>query len=191
MSTQTVRKISRPARLGAFVVATMFAVGIGGGVLAQDPTPDPSAIVTHPAHIHVGSCAELDPNPLAPLNDVGPQMKDDELPSSEDIKGSLAAAPVEYSKTEDIEVSFDDLLAEAHAINVHESAQAPQNYIACGDIGGPVIDDKLWIGLLPQNGSGYAGVAQIEKDGDDKVTVTVYLIAGVGGEPAMESTPTA
>jgi hypothetical protein len=192
MGTATVRNVSRRVRLSAFVVACVFAVGIGGGALAQDPTPDPNAIVTHPAHIHVGSCAELDPNPKAPLNDVGPQMKDDdELPTSEDIKGSLGAASVEVSKTEDVEVSFDDLLNEAHAINVHESAQAIENYIACGDIGGPVIDDKLWIGLLPQNNSGYAGVAQIEKDGDDQVTVTIYLVGGLAGEPGAPATPTA
>src|SRR5687768_2198123 len=127
-----VKKIGRRTQFSAFIVASLLAVGVAGGALAQDPTPDPAAIVTHPSHIHMGSCAELDPNPKVPLNDVGPQMKDDdEMPSSEDIKGSLTASPVEMSVTEDGEVSFDDLFAEAHAINVHESAQAPQNYIAC------------------------------------------------------------
>src|SRR3990170_1521340 len=128
-----VTKVGRRARFSALIVASMLALGVAGGALAQDPTPDPAAIVTHPSHIHLGTCAELDPNPKVSLNDVGPQMKDDdELPTSEDIKGSLTASPVEMSETEDAEISFDDLFAEAHAINVHESAQAPQNYIACG-----------------------------------------------------------
>jgi len=183
------RRVSRPVRLSAVIVATMFAVGITGGVLAQDETPTPNTIVTHPAHIHVGSCSNLDPNPMAPFNDVGPQMKDDKLPTSEDMKGSLTAAPVEYSQTEDVEASFDDILAEAHALNVHESAQNAENYIACGDIGGAVIDDTVTIGLQEQNGSGYTGVAIIEKDGDDHVKVTVYLTKVTEAAPTPEASP--
>jgi hypothetical protein len=174
------------------VIAGLLSLGVAGGVVAQDPTPDPAAIVTHPAHIHKGTCAELDPNPLVPLSDVGPQTKDEgELPTSEDLKGSLSAAPVEFSYTE-AEFSFDDLFEEAHAINVHESSAAPQNYIACGDIGGPVIDDQLLMGLRGQNDSGYTGVALIEKDGDDNIKVTISLVppAMDAEVPAEEATPT-
>lgn len=185
------KKTGRPAWLSAAVVGSMLAVGVAGGVVAQEQTPTPVAIVTKPAHVHMGSCAELDPNPLVPLDDVGPQMKDDELPSAEDIKGSLTAAPVEVSETEDLDVKFDDLFTEAHAINVHESAQNVDNYIACGDIGGPVIDDKVIIGLTQQNNSGYAGIAIIEKDGDDNSKVTVYLSTGLMGDAAAPvGTPT-
>ena len=174
------------------IIASLFAIGMAGGVLAQDETPEEGAAVTHPAHIHAGTCAELDPNPLAPLNNVGPQTNDDgELPEAEDIRGSLTAAQVEVSETEDVEASFDDILDAAHAINVHESDQNPQNYIACGDIGGPVIDDKLTIGLQEQNDSGYCGIAIIEKDGDDQVKVTVYLTsAPAGDEVVPDATPT-
>lgn len=166
----------------------MLAVGAFGGVLAQDEAPE--GVITHPAHVHMGSCAELDPNPQFPLDNVGPRVNDDgELPPPEDIKGSLTAAPVEYSETE-IEASFDELLESAHAINIHESDQNIQNYIACGDIGGPVLDDKVFIGLLPQNNSGYSGVAELEKNGDDKVNVKVYLFSGVSSEtPPATPTP--
>jgi hypothetical protein len=181
---------SLAARLGAFLVAAVLAIGFGGGVFAQDPTATVEGVVTHPSHIHKGSCAELDPNPAFPLNDVGPRLKDDEMPPAEDIKGSLTAAPVEISETEEIEVNFDDIFTEAYAINVHESAQNIQNYIACGDIGGPVIDDKVYIGLQEQNDSGYSGIALIEKDGDDNIKVTVYLTRGLGGDVAPEATPT-
>ncbi|HEX5991685.1 MAG TPA: cupredoxin domain-containing protein, partial [Thermomicrobiales bacterium] len=61
-----------------------------------------------------------------------------------------------------------------HALNVHESAEAIQNYIACGDIGGRVIDGDLVIGLRELNGSGHHGVAVLEGD-DDGTDVTVYL----------------
>jgi len=192
MGITTVRNVSRPARLGAFVVASLFAIGVAGGAFAQETTPNPNTIVTHPAHIHAGSCADLDPNPKAPLNDVGPRLTgDDELPASEDIKGSLDAMPVEISESENVEISFDDMLGESHALNVHESAQNPQNYIACGDIGGAVIDDKVMFGLHDQNDSGYSGIAIIEKDGDDQVKVTVYLSRAPETEAEPDATPTA
>jgi hypothetical protein len=185
--------MSQRSRSHRFItgLAAVFAialVGVAAPALAQDATQTPQATVTHPAHVHKGSCAELDPNPAYPLDNVGPRLKDDELPPAEDIKGSLTAAPIEVSETE-IEVSLDDLLVEAHAINVHESDQNIQNYIACGDIGGPVIDDKLYIGLVSLNGSGYAGVAELEGDGDN-TNVKIYLGRDLGGLP-VDGTPAA
>ena len=180
------------ARLSAFVAATVLAIGFAGSVFAQDPTPTPEAIIAHPAHIHKGSCADLDPNPAYPLDNVGPRLTDDDkLPDPEDVKGSTTAAPVEVSETDSIDVKFDDLFTEAYAINVHESDQNIQNYIACGDIGGPVLDDKVFIGLVEQNNSGYSGIAIVEKDGDDHSKVTVYLTRGLaGGTVTPDSTPT-
>jgi hypothetical protein len=178
------------ARVSAFAVAAVLSVGFAGAVIAQDPTETADSIVTHPAHIHVGSCADLDPNPAFPLNNVGPRLKDDELPAAEDIKGSLSAAPVEYSETGDIDVKFSDIFETAHAINIHESDQNVQNYIACGDIGGAVIDDKVYVGLAEQNGSGFFGIAVLEDDGDDKTKVTIYLTRGADEAVAPEATPT-
>jgi hypothetical protein len=65
-----------------------------------------------PAHIHKGSCANLDPNPLIPLSDV--------------VNGK--------SETE-IEVSMATLTS-GHAVNVHKSAADLATYVSCGDIKG-------------------------------------------------------
>ena len=65
----------------------------------------------HPAHIHLGSCADLDPNPAFPLEDV--------------VDGR--------SKTT-VEVDVADLTADEYAINVHESPENVANYVACGDV---------------------------------------------------------
>ena len=65
----------------------------------------------HPAHIHQGSCADLDPNPAFPLEDV--------------VDGR--------SKTT-VEVDVADLSADEYAINVHESPENAANYVACGDV---------------------------------------------------------
>ena len=174
----------------AVVMIAILGFGvIGTAAVAQDETETADEIITHPSHVHVGSCAELDPNPAYPLESVGPRLtEDDELPNPEDIKGSLTANAVEYSQTE-IDVNLDDLLAEAHALNVHESDQNVGNYIACGDIGGPVLDDKLYIGLMEQNDSGYHGIATFEKKDDDKTEVTVYLFSTAPME--QEATPEA
>jgi hypothetical protein len=164
----------------------LLALGFGVGVtLAQNATED--AVVTHPAHIHDGSCAELDPNPAAPLNDVAPRGYDlEEGTISDDIevRGSLTAAPVEFSESE-AEISFDDVLETGHAINVHESNEHPEVYIACGDIGGPVLDDKLYVALQELNDSGYSGIAILEEADDDKTKVTIYLAI----PSAAEGTP--
>jgi hypothetical protein len=68
----------------------------------------------HPAHIHNGTCDDLDPNPLYPLTTV------DENGTSET----------------DVPYTLEDLLATPTAINLHESDTNLGTYIACGNITG-------------------------------------------------------
>jgi hypothetical protein len=74
----------------------------------SNPPADPQ-----PAHIHEGTCAELNPEPAFPLTNV--------------MGGS--------SET-DVEIGLDDLLggATSYAINVHKSEAEADVYVACGDI---------------------------------------------------------
>ncbi len=53
------------------VTAGLFIAG-GVGSAAQDTTPGGGSVHAHPAHIHLGTCSELDPNPAFPLTDVAP-----------------------------------------------------------------------------------------------------------------------
>ncbi len=136
---------------------------------AQDDTAD-----VHPAHIHEGTCDNLDPNPAYPLSNVGLDMLEDGTPTvGEEMVGAASAIPIESSVTT-VDVALDDLLAEDYAINVHESLENAENYIACGDIGGMMMGDNLVIGLAEQNDSDEAGVALLEPNGDQTV-VTVFL----------------
>ena len=64
-----------------------------------------------PAHIHEGTCADLDPTPKYPLNDVA--------------AGSSNTV---------IEVTLDELTADPHAVNIHKSAAEAAVYVACADI---------------------------------------------------------
>ena len=65
----------------------------------------------HPAHIHNGTCANLDPTPLYPLATIQGGM------SSTTVPAAIA-----------------DLTSGQKAINVHRSQSDMQTYVACGDI---------------------------------------------------------
>jgi hypothetical protein len=65
-----------------------------------------------PAHIHKGSCAELDPTPEYPLEDV-----------------------VDGESSTHLDVSLDELRDGEFAINVHKSAAELETYVACGVVG--------------------------------------------------------
>jgi hypothetical protein len=172
--------------IGAIALVSLGT--LGATAFAQDATQTPTVVTTHPSHVHTGPCTDPDPNPAYPLNNVGPRTDDDgNPPKPEDIKGSLTSNPVEVAETK-IDAKLDDLLAEANAIDVHASDQDISTIIACGDIGGPVIDDKLVLGLQQESGSGYTGVAILEKDGDS-TKITVYLVYDSGQAPDS-GTPT-
>ena len=179
--------------LGMVGAGALLVTGVlGSGALAQDDNP---AAVGHPAHIHAGSCDELDPNPLVPLADVTvPLVGDDEdqAPTSEDIKGAIDQPLVEISENDDLDtdVTFDELFETSHAINVHESAENIDVYIACGDIGGVVADDEVYIPLYTLNDSGYFGIAKISKDGDG-FDVEITLAQPKEGAPEASATPAA
>lgn len=156
-----------------------MAIGIGGasGVMAQSSTPANG----HPAHIHAGTCADFDPSPVVGLYNllpVGVERDDDgEVAETPERRGTLTAAEVTYSETDDIEFGWDTMLGEPHVIVVHESEDHMDTYIACGDIGGVVFDDgdEMVIALHPVGDSGFNGIAFLSADDDDEVDVEVYL----------------
>lgn len=98
-------------------------------------TPGPAG-VDQPAHIHEGTCANLNPKPAFPLSPVR-----------------------DGRSTTTVNVKLTDLLAKPFAINVHKSAQEISVYVACGEIvaalprtGGEQTAFPLWAGLLIAGG---------------------------------------
>ncbi|WP_376791522.1 LPXTG cell wall anchor domain-containing protein [Thermoflexus sp.] len=98
-------------------------------------TPGPAG-VDQPAHIHEGTCANLNPKPTFPLSPVR-----------------------DGQSTSTVNVKLTDLLAKPFAINVHKSAQEVSVYVACGEItavlprtGGEPTTFPLWAGLLIAGG---------------------------------------
>jgi hypothetical protein len=177
------------SRLGGFgqlatglVMVGALALGGAGLVVAQDDAEEPD--VSHPSHIHAGTCDDLDPNPAAPLNNVEPRLEDSDDENANQPEGVLTAPRVLYAESDDVDLSWDDMMATSHAINIHLSDEEISTYIACGDIGGVVVDDELIIALEPQNDSGYHGIAVLDKDDDGNVDVQVYLAEPVGESDA-------
>jgi len=81
-------------------------------VIELDNSP---ADVEQPAHFHAGSCADLDPEPLAPLQDVVNGV-------SENLIGAT------------IDEVFEISAQAGLAINVHKSYDEVEVYVSCGDI---------------------------------------------------------
>ncbi len=190
--------------LASFAVAAALA-GNFGGASAQDE------MASHPAHIHEGTCDDLNPKPLFPLTNVSemglmegmmggtPEADNAAMETSEPM-GAETAFGVETSYTL-VEASLEDIVEGGHAINIHESKENVENYITCGDIGGriatgPEMDEggTLIVGLGELNDSGYTGIAVLEGKGD-QTEVVIYLAEGLtGGTGAAdeeEATPAA
>ena len=163
---------------------------ITGGVAssrAQDASPmADGGAVAMPAHIHNGTCANLDPNPLYPLADlVFPEEAS--AMASPVAAGATTAIPSAHSTTI-VMATLADILSSEHAINVHKSMEEVSVYVACGDIGGtPDVNGDLFIGLAEQNVSGITGIGWLHDNGDGSTTVTVMLARGLSGGGAAAS----
>jgi plastocyanin len=154
-------------------------------------TPAAGGGASHPAHIHNGTCAELG-DVVQPLSNVSAEAMNNSTPMAAAMVGSSAAIPVLSSVTT-VQMALQDILNGDHAINVHESAENISNYVACGDIGGPMIGDTdLLFGMAPLNNSGLSGVASLHDNGDGTTTVYVYLTSGTtGGAATPAASPAA
>src|SRR5215218_206733 len=171
-SRRTHMRLSRQFALLSAMMLLIMGTLLGGGMrtLAQDDaTPEATgdaAAASRPAHVHTGSCDAVG-EVVAPLADLtaavgtaAGQMDDDD-----DL--------VEYSFT-NVPMSLDDMLAADHVVNVHESADNIENYIACGEIGGVVdANGSLVIALHEQNDSGFSGIAVLTRNVADPATTDI------------------
>ena len=175
----------------AFVVVLSFAIGGQVGRTqaqgtASSPEASPAA-ESHPAHIHEGSCPEVG-DVVYPLNNLEPGGAEaSPVAGPEGASatpwGETAGEDVVASSTTDVEASLDDILSGERAINVHESNENIQTYIACGNLTGEPENGVLEVELQEVDGSGYVGEAYLTDNGDGTTTVTVELMHGTGGTP--------
>jgi hypothetical protein len=165
------RTFGRSSRVAAVIAVAALTLVVPAG-RAQTPVADTEA-EAHPAHIHSGTCDQLG-DVVYPLADVA-------APTGEEM-GAAGGHPVKVSEVNHVDVPLQEILDGGHAINVHESAEAIDVYIACGDIGGYVITDpagrtELFVGLAELNDSGHTGVARLGVGEDPNQTeVSIFLI---------------
>ena len=96
---------------GSGITGTATLSRAGGDTTTSIDLELRGASATHPAHIHAGTCDELEPTPKVPLQEA---------------RGGR-------SRT-DADIDLQTLLAGSHSINVHRSPQKLEEYVACGEI---------------------------------------------------------
>jgi hypothetical protein len=166
--------------------ATLLMAGVAGSVSAQDsatPAMDGHAMgsTAHPAHIHTGTCDTLG-DVVYPLNDVtsgDAAAISEATPSLAMASTPVAGATLQSSTT--VDAALDDIISGEHAINVHESAERIDVYIACGDVSGEAADGMLTVELQELNGSGASGQAMLTDNGDGTTTVELHLTQSGSG----------
>ena len=148
---------------------------------AGNATPTGQISPARPVTLHTGSCASLG-SVVEPLLEATAPLGD--------IQGQASAIAAETSFTR-VPLLLDDLLEEPHAITVAESPEAPQESIACGDIGG--VPDEIGgfvIVLTEQGGSGYQGIAYLApEDERDRTNVSVFIIPRATALNDLSPTP--
>ncbi|MBA2453797.1 MAG: hypothetical protein H0V47_11535 [Chloroflexia bacterium] len=180
----TTRRL-RTAPFIATVFASAAALLVGVAAISAQGTATPEALPraegSYPAHIHTGTCDELG-EVVYPLTEVsGVLISPGASPVATQVVNVAASPPVGTDEVAaqsitDVDVALEDILADDHAINVHESVENIQNYIACGDVTGEVEDGELAIELQELNDSGITGGALLTDNGDGTTTVTVTLV---------------
>jgi hypothetical protein len=163
-------------RFAVLIAVTVLvgAVALSGGSRLQAQEASPAAEVAgHPIHIHSGNCADGVGDVIQPLTDVAG-------PAGTTV-GQESAIVAETSFTT-VPMALDAILAEDHAINVHESQENIGNYIACGDLGGVLNDlGALVVGLAEQNDSGFSGIAFLVPNAADpgQTDISVFVAEGL------------
>ena len=189
--------LSRTRRRWTPAASLLAAVAAGAALLGGfAPTSAQDEMAAHPAHIHAGTCEELGDVvfPLTNVSETGmmegmmggtPEADAPEMGMSEPM-GAESAATVETSYTV-VDAALEEIVEGGHAINVHQSEENIEEYIACGDVGGRIETGPgmeqggtLVVGLGELNGSGYAGIAVLEGRGD-QTEVVLYLAEGLAG----------
>ena len=186
------------------LAASALLLGVGGALapvsgVAQDATPSMmQEAAPHPAHIHAGTCPDVG-DVVFPLEDVAPTDMMATPGAGMDTQASPTAGmtdqDIDWDKvvamsTTVVQAPLSDILGAEHAINVHESAEQIDMYIACGDITGEPEDGTVEITLDERNDSGVEGEAYLTDNGDDTTTVEVLLMqASDDGTSEASATP--
>ena len=115
--------------LAIFVVALFGMSTLAATAFAQDATETPATtIVTHPAHVHKGTCTQLDPNPAYPLDNVGPRLTDDDKMPDPAHKRNVTRSEIseDHGREDQVRLHHFDVEPESdHCERRHQPERAP------------------------------------------------------------------
>jgi len=164
------------------ILALIPAIALGLGSLAAAPDAvRQNAEPAHPAAFHTGDCESPSAEPAAILTTVGTQETTEGEPvDASDTLGRLTTEPV-LSGAGIVDTPLESLLDEGnpYVLVVHESEQAMDSLLACGEVAGPVVDEQITLALRPLEDSDYAGIAVLGTTDDGGTGGTVLLFADV------------
>ena len=110
--SSSVLNINMGPQNGSKQNGTASVKDVAGGVAVKVSVFNEPKNASEPAHIHMGTCAKLNPAPYKPLSNVVHGT------STTTVKG----------------ISVASLKKGHYAINVHESAANLKHYVSCGDL---------------------------------------------------------
>lgn len=121
--------------------------------------------------LHQGSCRQ-------PAAEADYQLATLE-PTTGDAGGQELVGPL-YEGSGGIDAGLADLLAtdQPYVLAIHQSAEAFGTLLACGEVGGVIVDGNLTFAIRPLNDSGFAGVAALGET-DEGAAGSVILFSDV------------
>lgn len=144
----------------------------------------------YPARIQEGSCDALG-RVTEKLTGVGAEITLEGTPVPDaEVVGAAVAIPLGLSTTP-LAAAMHDLVDTPHAVVVYASDEAMDQTLACGEIGGalmqqepgtPTPGDELAIWLAPTGEAGRPGLALLRSEEGDTSTLTVILAEGDSDE---------
>ena len=136
----------------------------------------------HPAKIHEGTCQALG-RVAYPLTGVGASVDLAHTPIVTPIAVNPEASYQVMISETTIPTPMASLLSGAHAVMVYDSDEDLQA-VACGTIGGAMLDGTLVVGLAEMGVPGHTGFALFRRDGDQ---TRVTILFGHGLSPVSAS----
>lgn len=155
---------------------------------ADDPSAtigDPAAV--HPANLHHGTCASPGETAFS-LTAVGIPPAAPVTPSAHlETIGAASAIPVSTSTTT-VGASLSELTDNSYAIDIKKSSYDLDVDVACGDIGGQMVDGDLVVSLQQRHNAGDVGVLLLHPVDAGRTRITIMMIV-IEGQP-VTSGPT-
>lgn len=138
------------------ISGTATLTDLGGGRTRVEVRVDGAGAGPQPAHIHEGTCANLNPAPKFPLTSITNGMS-----------------------TTEVNASLQQIMSAQHAINLHKSPQEASVYVACGTI---MMGGQMGMGggqMGGQMGGQASSPGTLPRAGD--AGVASGMIAGLAG----------